>query len=80
MKNDCLVGHLIREKTGRSAKIILYFLRACIANTCSLEITGKAISLGDKKEMKMPCKLYFSAENSFINILKQQLIRLHKYI
>ena len=73
MKNDCLVGHLPKEKTGRFAKMILYFLRACDSNTCSVEIVGKAINQGDGKGMKVPCKLHFAAENGFINILKEQL-------
>ena len=73
MKDDCLVGNLPKEKTGRFAKIIFYFLQACNLNTCSVEITGKAINQGDVKGMKVPCKLYFSADDSFINILEQQL-------
>ena len=73
MKNDCLVRHLPKEKTGKFAKVIFYFLQACDLNTCSVEITGKAINQGDGKGMKVPCKLYFSAEDSFIHILKQQL-------
>ena len=73
MKNDCLVGHLPKEKTGRFAKMIFYFLRACDSNTCSVEIVGKAINQGDGKRMKVPCKLHFAAEDSFINIWKEQL-------
>ena len=73
MKNDCLVGHLPQEKTGRFAKVIFYFLRACDSNTCSVEIVGKAINQGDGKGMKVPSKLHFAAEDSFINILKEQL-------
>ena len=49
MKNDYFVGHLSKENTGRFAKIIFYFLRACDTNT-----------QGDGKGMKVPCKLYFS--------------------
>ena len=73
MKDDCLVGHLLKEKTGKFAKIIFYFLQPCDLNTCSVEITGKAINQGNGKGMKVPRKLYFSAEDSFIHILKQQL-------
>ena len=72
-KDDCLVEHLPKEKTGKLAKLIFYFLQACDLNTCSVEITGKAINEGDGKGMKVTCKLYFSAENSFIHILKQEL-------
>ena len=49
MKDDFLVGHLPKEKTGRFPKIIFYFPRACNRNICSLEITGKARNQGDRK-------------------------------
>ena len=73
MKDDCLVGHLPKEKTGKFAKIIFYFLQAYDLNTFSMKVTRKAINQGDGKGMKVPCKLYFLAEDSFIHILKQQL-------
>ena len=50
MKDDYLVGHLSKENTGRVAKIIFFFLRACDTNT-----------QGDGKGIKVHCKLYFSA-------------------
>ena len=53
MKDDFLVGHLPKEKARRFLKIVFYFLGACDTNTCSLEITGKAINQGDGKEMKV---------------------------
>ena len=53
MKDDWLVRRLPKENTGRFAKIVLYFLRGRDTNTCSLEITGKAINQGDGKEMKV---------------------------
>ena len=62
-----MLGNLSKEKTGRFAKIIFYFLQACDTNTCSLEIIGKAVNQGDGKGKKIPCKLYFSADGSFTN-------------
>ena len=73
MKKECLVGHLPKGKTGRFAKTVFYFLRSCYSNSCFLKVTGKAINQGDGKGMKVPCKLIFSAEEKFINILKLQL-------
>ena len=73
MKNGCLVVHLPNKKLKKFAKIIFYLLQACDLNTCSVEMAGKAINQGDGKGMKVPCKLHFSAEDSFIHILKQQL-------
>ena len=75
MKDDCLVKHLIKEENGIFAKIATYFLRDYYTNICSLKFTRKAINQGDGKTKKVPCKLHFSAEDSFINILKQQLPR-----
>ena len=59
MKDDCLVGHLPKEKTGRFAKIIFYFLQACNLNTCSVEITGKAINQGDEKRNEGALQVIF---------------------
>ena len=50
VKDDYLVENLSKEKTGRFAKIIFYFLQACETNT-----------QGYGKGIKLPCKLYFSA-------------------
>ena len=72
-KGDRLVGHLPLERTGKFAKTIFHFLRANISNKCSVEVTGKAINQGDGKGMKVPCKLYFSANENFIKILKEKL-------
>ena len=36
MKDDFLVRNLSKEETGRFAKIIFYFLRACDTNTSSV--------------------------------------------
>lgn len=74
-RNESVVGHLPKGKTGRFAKTIFYFLRANERNKCSLIVTGKAVNQGDGKGMKVPCKLFFSGEGSFINILKDQLLK-----
>ena len=73
IKGDRLVGHLPLEKSGRFAKTIHYFLKTNVLNRCSVEITGKGVNQGDGKGMKVPCKLYFSADDNCINILKEQL-------
>lgn len=67
------VGHLPKGRSGRFAKTIFYFLRANDLNTCTLVVTGKVVNEGDGKGMKVPCRLLFSAEPQFINILKEQL-------
>ena len=59
MKNDCLVGHLPKEKTGNFAKIVCYFLHVHDSNICSLKITSKAINQADGKGMKLQYKSFF---------------------
>ena len=70
-RNESVVGRLPKGKTGRFAKTIFYFLRANKRNKCS----GKAVDQGDGKGTKVPCQLFFSEEGSFINILKEQLLK-----
>ena len=53
MKNDCLVGHLLKEKTGKIAKIVFYFLHVRDSNICLLEITSKSVNQGDGEGMKL---------------------------
>ena len=48
MKNDFLVGHLPKRKTGRFAKRFSTSFEP-YSNTCSVEIVGKAINRGDRK-------------------------------
>ena len=73
MKDDCLAAYLAKVRTGKFAKNIFCFLRACDTNTCSQENTGKAINQGDGIGMKVPSKSYFSTAGSFIKILRQRL-------
>ena len=55
-----VVRHLMKEKTGRLAKTIYYFLKADEHNACTVEvITGKAVNLGDGMDMRVPCLLTF---------------------
>ena len=73
MKDVCLVGHLSKEKTRKYAEIIFYFLQAGNLKLAPWKLLEKQFNQGDGKAMKVLCKLYFSAEDSFIQFLKQKV-------
>ena len=53
MKNDCLIGRLPKEKTGKIAKIVFYLLHVGDGSICLLEMTSKSITQGGGKGMKI---------------------------
>ena len=63
-------------KSGKFAKTIFYFLKANQLNSCNVIVRGKAVNEGDGKGMKVPCRLLFSAEERFINVLQKQLYQM----
>ena len=73
-RDDEVVGHLMKGKSGRFAKTIFYFLRADKKNDCTVVVTGKAINRGDKEGMQVPCTLNFKGHRKWIDILKKELI------
>ena len=46
-----IVGHLPKGTSGKYAKTVFFFLRADALNICSVEVTAKAVNLGDGKGM-----------------------------
>ena len=73
-RDDEVVGHLMKGKSGRFAKTIFYFLRADKKNDCTVVVTGKAINRGDGEGMQVPCTLNFKGHRKWIDILKKELI------
>ena len=71
-----VVGHLPLGKSGKFAKTIFYFLKANQQNSCNVIVRGKAVNEGDGKGMKVPCRLLFSDEERFINVLQKQLYQM----
>ena len=61
-----VVGHLMKGKSGRFAKTIIYFLRADKKNDCTVVVTGKAINRGDGEGMQVPCTLNFKGQKELI--------------
>ena len=52
----------MKDKGGRFAKTIFYFLRASEDHGCRVHVTGQAINQGDYKETKIPCTLTFKRQ------------------
>ena len=50
---NSVVGHLMKEKSGRFAKTIFYFLRASKYHGCRVRDTNKDVSQGDDKGTKI---------------------------
>ena len=57
-KNQNIVGHLKKGKTGRFAKTLFYFLRSNPYSKCHAKVTGKRCNLGDGDGLQVPCIIY----------------------
>ena len=62
-----------KEKTGRLAKTISFFLREGNENSCKVEVTGKRVNLNNGEGFQMPCKLHFTGDAKYIDNLKDNL-------
>ena len=71
-----VIGHLPLGKSGKLAKTIFYFLEAAKESRYQKIIHGKAVNQIDGMGMKVPSRLLFTAEEKFIDILKERLPKL----
>ena len=69
-KDQKIVGH---PPLGKSKKFAKIFLKADKNQFCRISVTGKAVNAGNGLWMKVPCRLYFIAEERYINVLKEKL-------
>ena len=72
-RKNKVIGHLPLGKSGKFAKTIFYFLKADKENKCKVVVTGKVVNKNDGLGMKVPSRLIFTAEEKYINILKERL-------
>ena len=72
-KDKKIVGYLPLGNSGKLVKTIFYFLRADKNHSCRISVTGKALKVGDGLGMKVSCRLFFIAEEKYINILQEKL-------
>lgn len=75
-KNQNIVGHLKKGKTGRFAKTLFYFLRSNPDSKCHAKVTGKRCNLGDGDGLQVPCILYISGQAEFMSILQNELVKI----
>jgi len=72
-KDEKIIGHLKKGKTGRYAKTIFQFLHANPINIANITVTGKRVNLGDGEGLQIPCAISFEGEEKYLDILKKQL-------
>ena len=71
-----VIGHPPLGKSGKFAKKVFYFLKSDKNHHCKITITGKATNAGHGLGIKVPCQLFFLAEEKFIIILHEKLRKL----
>ena len=71
-----VIGHLPLEKSGKFAKTIFYFLKAAKVNRCQIIVLGKVVNKNDGLGLKVPSRLIFTAEEKYIEILREKLPKL----
>ena len=69
-KEGRVVGHIPKGKSGKYAKTVFFYLRSNALNLCSVKVTGRAVTFGDFKGMRVPCRLAFGGNGCMINLLK----------
>ena len=75
-KNQNIVGHLKKGKTGRFGKTLFYFLRSDPYSKCHAKITWKRCNLGDGDGLQLLCILYISGRAEFMSILQKELVKI----
>ena len=75
-KNQNIVVHLKKGKTGRFAKTLFYFLRSDPYSKCHARVTWKRCNLGDGDGLQVPCMLYISGQAEFMSILQKELVKI----
>ena len=75
-KDGDIISHLPLGESGKFPKTVFYFLKSDNNHHCKITVTGKATNAGDGLGMKVPCQLFFLAEEKFIIILQEKLSKL----
>ena len=75
-KDGDVIGHLPLGKSGKFAKRVFYCLKCDKNHHCKITVTRKATNAVDTLGMKVPCQLFFLAEEKFIIILQEKLSKL----
>ena len=73
---NSVIDYLLKRKSGKYAKTILYFLKTDPLNIYHVKITGKAVNRGDNKGMRISCLLQFTGNCKMMNILQELICKL----
>ena len=65
----------LKEKSGKFAKMIFYFLKSEMLCTCIVKMTGKRTNFGDDKVLRIPCLLQFSGPKENIELFEEIALR-----
>ena len=65
IKNQNIVGHLKKGKTGRFEKTLFCFLRSDPYSKYHAKVTWKRCNLGDGDGLQVPCILYIFGQAAF---------------
>ena len=76
MKQDRVVGHLLKRKRGQFAKTVFFLLRTDEINSATVKITGKAVNKGKGMGMEVPCSITFTGSKPMLDKLKEILYQL----
>ena len=71
-KDRDVIGHLSLSKSGKFAKTVFYFWKSDKTHHCKITLTGKATNAGNGLGMKVPCQLFFLAQENLIIILQEK--------
>ena len=75
-KDGEVLGHLPLGKSEKFTKTVFYFFKFDKNHHYKITVTGKATNAGDRLGIKVPCQLFFLAEEKFIIILEEKLSKL----
>ena len=76
MNKDRVVGHLMKEKSGKFAKTVFFFMRTGEINSATVKITGKVGNKGKGMGIEVPCSITFIGSKSMLDKLKEILYQL----
>ena len=71
-----VIGQLPKEKSGKYAKTIFYFLKTNPLNIYHAKVTGKTVNLGNNKGMRTLCLPQFTGSCKMMNILQELICKL----
>ena len=76
MNKDRVVEHLMKVKSSKFARTVLFFLRTDEINPATVKITGKTVNKGKGMGTEVPCCITFTGSKPMLDKLKEILYQL----